>query len=65
MQNGGFSTTIAAVVYDECNLLRRGFASVEIVHCSREVNQVAYELARRAFHGEKNLVIGHMTHPFL
>jgi hypothetical protein len=48
MDNGGFSVTLAAALYDECNIIWSGFQDISIEHCSREVNQVAQNLAKRA-----------------
>lgn len=48
MDNGGFSATLAAALYDECNIIWSGFQDISIEHCSREVNQVAQNLAKRA-----------------
>ena len=38
----------AATIYEECNFLARGFASVLLSYCPRESNQVAHRLAANA-----------------
>jgi hypothetical protein len=48
MNNGGFSATSAAALYDECNIIWGGFQDISIEHCIREVNHVAHNLAKRA-----------------
>ena len=48
MENGGFSATSAATLYDESKIIWNGFQDISIEHCSREVNQVAHNLAKRA-----------------
>ncbi len=45
----GYSATALATIYEECNLIWRGFDSISIEHCNREANKVAHELARVAF----------------
>jgi len=35
---------LAAVLYDECNIIWSGFQDISIEHCSREANQAAHEL---------------------
>jgi ribonuclease HI len=49
MQNGGFSATSSAAIFDDCTILWSGFGSVSIEHCNREANQVAHELAKVSF----------------
>ena len=44
IKDGGFSTNLAAVLYDECNIIWSGFQDISIEHCSREANQAAHEL---------------------
>ena len=53
MNEGGFSATAAAPIYDECCQLWMDFAAISISHCNRECNLVADELARQAL-VEKN-----------
>jgi hypothetical protein len=48
MENGGFSANSAATLYDECNIIWSGFQDISIEHCSREINQVTHDLAKRA-----------------
>ena len=48
MKDGGFSGTFAAVVYAECATVWSGFQEISIEHCSRDANQAAHELAKRA-----------------
>lgn len=47
MKDGGFSATSAAALYDECNIIWSRFQDISIEHCSREVNQLAHNLAKR------------------
>jgi ribonuclease HI len=42
------SATSAAALCDECNIIWSEFQDISIEHCSREVNQVAHNLAKRA-----------------
>jgi ribonuclease HI len=49
MQNGGFSATSSAAIFDDCIILCSGFGSVSIEHCNRGANQVAHELAKVSF----------------
>jgi ribonuclease HI len=49
MQNGGFSATSSAAIFDDFIILWSGFGSVSIEHCNREANQVAHELAKVSF----------------
>ena len=49
MLNGGYAATASTAIYEECNLIWRGFDSISIEHCNREANKVAHELARVAF----------------
>jgi hypothetical protein len=49
MQNGGFSATSSAAIFDDCIILWSGFGSVSIEHCNRKANQVAHELAKVSF----------------
>jgi hypothetical protein len=48
MKDGGFSGTSAAALYDECITIWSGFQEISIEHCSRDANQAARELAKRA-----------------
>jgi ribonuclease HI len=48
MKDGGFSANSTAAIYDDCNIIWSGFQDISIEHCSREANQVAHNLARRA-----------------
>jgi ribonuclease HI len=48
MEEGGFSASTAAPIYDECSLLWRDFSSISIEHCNREINMVAHALAKNA-----------------
>lgn len=48
MKDGGFSGSSAAALYDECNTVWSGFQEISIEHCSRDANQAAHELAKRA-----------------
>jgi hypothetical protein len=43
-----FLANSAAALYDECNIIWSGLQDIPIKHCSREVNQVARNLAKRA-----------------
>lgn len=54
MTDGGFTANSAAAIYEDCNILWSGFADITIEHCSREANQVAHNLARRAREYETN-----------
>lgn len=49
MQNGGFSTTAAAAIYNECVVLSEASTLVTLVYCPREANLVSHELARAAW----------------
>ena len=46
MQNGGFTATTAAAIYNEYLLLSKAFTLVTFVHCPREATRVSHELAR-------------------
>jgi hypothetical protein len=46
----------AAAIYDECNNISSGFQDISIEHCSRETNQVAHNLARRARQHRQNCI---------
>jgi len=54
MKDGGFSTTSAMAVYDECNIIWSGFQDISIEHCNRDANQGTHELARRAMQSKQN-----------
>lgn len=49
MQEGGFSATWAAAIYDECHSVWLGFDDISIKHCNRTANSVAHELVTNAF----------------
>ena len=48
MNNGGRSSSIAAVVFDDCYFLACDFPITKFEHCNREANRVAHELAKLA-----------------
>lgn len=48
MNDGGFTANSAAAIYDECTTIQLGFQEISIEHLSRDANQVAHGLARRA-----------------
>jgi hypothetical protein len=48
MQDGGFSATAAAAIYDECAIYWKEFVAISITRCNRSCNSVAHELARQA-----------------
>jgi len=48
MNEGGFSATMAAAIYEECCQYWEEFAAISISHCNRECNSVSHELARLA-----------------
>jgi hypothetical protein len=54
MKEGGFSANLVAAIYDDCNTIWSGFQDISIEHCSREANQVAHNLARRARQHRQN-----------
>ena len=54
MTEGGFSGNSAAAIYDDWNTIWSGFQDISIEHCSREANQVAHNLARRARQHRQN-----------
>ncbi|CAD6249334.1 unnamed protein product [Miscanthus lutarioriparius] len=56
MNEGGFSATAAAPIYDECCQHWMDFAAISISHCNRECNLVAHELARRALLAKTSFV---------
>ena len=56
MKDGGFSGTFAAVVYAECATVWSGFQEISIEHCSRDANQAAHELAKRAMLVKQNCI---------
>jgi len=56
MKEGGFSANSAAAIYDDCNIIWSGFQDISIEHCSREANQVAHNLARRAQQCKQNYI---------
>jgi hypothetical protein len=45
---------LVAAIYDDCNTIWSGFQDISIEHCSREANQVAHNLARRAGQHRQN-----------
>ena len=45
MQEGGFSATAAAPIYDDCIFIAGGFDSIVFEYCPREGNMAAHELA--------------------
>jgi hypothetical protein len=49
MQDGGFSATAAAAIFDDCQIICCGLDNVWIEFCNRESNCVAHDLAREAF----------------
>ena len=48
MKNGGLLANLAAALYDEYNIIWSEFQDISIEHYSREVNQIAHNLAKRA-----------------
>ena len=48
MKDGVYSGTSAAALYDECIIIWSGFQEISIEHCSRDANQAAHELTKRA-----------------
>jgi hypothetical protein len=57
MNNGGFSATASAVIYDDCNVLWSGFDNVNMEHCNREANQVAHEVAKNSFISNNSCIL--------
>ncbi|KQK16265.2 hypothetical protein BRADI_1g27874v3 [Brachypodium distachyon] len=53
MLDGGKSIGPAAVIYEECSFLVRGFGFVSLNHCPRESNLVAHTLARQAVDSQR------------
>ena len=49
MQDGGFSASPAAAIYDDCMRMWRELSEISIKHGDREANMVAHGLARQAF----------------
>jgi hypothetical protein len=43
-----FNEFDSCTLYDDCNIIWSGFQDISIEHGSREVNQVAHNLAKRA-----------------
>jgi ribonuclease HI len=58
--NGGFSA-----LYDECITIWSGFQEISIEHCSRDANQAAHELAKRAMLLKQNCTWDHEPHSFI
>ena len=56
MKEGGFSTISLSAIYDECITLWSWFQEISIEHCSRDLNGVAHELARRALQSKTNCI---------
>jgi len=54
MSNGAFTANLAVAIYDECNIVWRGFQKISIEHVSRDANQVAHALARQAMISNEN-----------
>jgi hypothetical protein len=48
MNNGGYSSGIAAAILDDCYHLATKFVKIHFEHDYREANSVAHELARLA-----------------
>ena len=49
MNDGDFSATSSAAIFDDCRMLSSGYSKISFVHCHREANEVAHELARHSF----------------
>jgi hypothetical protein len=43
MQDGGFSATAAAAIYDECAIYGKEFVAISISHCNRSCNSVVHK----------------------
>lgn len=54
MKDGGFTTNLAAALYDDCSTIWSGFQDITIEHCNREANQAAHNLARIAMQSKQN-----------
>jgi hypothetical protein len=50
MNNGGFSATTSAAIFDDCISLAAGYRDTSFDHCNREANEVAHKLSRYSFH---------------
>ena len=46
MNEGGFSATASSAIFYDPNLRAGGFDEVKFVHCPREANMAAHEVAR-------------------
>jgi hypothetical protein len=49
MNNGGFSATASTTIYDDCNTILSGFDNINLEHCNRKANLVAYKLAKNFY----------------
>jgi ribonuclease HI len=49
MNDGGFSATSSAAIFDDCRILAAGYINISFEHCRREANEAAHEIARFCF----------------
>jgi hypothetical protein len=40
MNNGGFSATASATIFEDCVILAAGYGNISFNHCNREANEV-------------------------
>jgi hypothetical protein len=55
MQEGGYSSGVAAATLDDCYHLASDFLKIQFEHNYREANMVAHELARLARRNDQHV----------